>query len=366
MKVALIAGSPGVPVQGPSGSSAHLRGLARGLGELGHDVRVWATRLSDRRGSFGEPVVGARETGVPGWPSWLERWRDLTEIRAARRLSRAVIEAAHAGDVPELLIERHSLYSDAGWRISDRLGLPWVLEVNAPLAMERSRYEVLRTPRLAARWERDVLRAAPVVVAVSGWLVSWLREEIGCSNVIRVLNGTDAGPGDRARGRAALGLRGDEPAVGFVGSMKPWHGLERAARVASALGARLVLIGPEPADPPGGALLTGHLGPAALADAVAALDLGLAPYPPDAPPWFCPLKILDYRAQGTPVLATDRGEARALVGEGGAVVPPDDEAALIEEGRAWLGRRAAPWLRSWRHVASEVLVAARAGRGLER
>lgn len=366
MRIALLVGSPGVPARGPSGSSAHVRGLARGLGELGHRVRIWAARLADRRGVHGDPVEDAVETGVPGWPSWLEPWRDLAEIRAARRLSRAVIEAAHAGDPPELIVERHSLYCDAGWRIHDRLGTPWVLEVNAPLALERSRYEVLRTPRLAARWERDVLRAAPVVVAVSDWLVTWLREEIGCANVARVWNGTEALPGDRARGRAALGVGSGEPLVGFVGSMKPWHGLSQAAQVAGALGARLVLIGPQPADPPAGAILTGHLGPAALADAVAALDLGLAPYPADAPPWFCPLKILDYRAQGTPVLATDRGEARALVGEGGAVVPADDPDALIEAGRAWLGRRAEPWVRSWREVAGEVLAAARATMARER
>lgn len=360
MRIALVVGSPGVPVRGPSGSSAHVRGLARGLGALGHSVRIWAARLVDRRGAHGDPVEDAVETGVPGWPSWLEPWRDLREIRAARRISRAVIEAAHAGDAPALLIERHSLFCDAGWRVRERLGTPWVLEVNAPLAQERSRYEVIRTPRLANRWERDVLRAAPAIVAVSDWLVTWLREEIGARNVTRVWNGTEGLPGDRARGRAALGLGADEPAVGFVGSMKPWHGLERAARLAGALGARLVLIGPTPADPPRGALLTGHLGPQALADAVAALDLGLAPYPADAPPWFCPLKILDYRAQGTPVLATDRGEARALVGEGGAVAPAEDEDLLIELGRAWLGRRAAPWVRAWRDVASEVLAAARA------
>ena len=137
--------------------------------------------------------------------------------------------------------------------------------------------------------------------------------------------------------------------------MKPWHGFERLARVASALGARLALIGSPPAQAPPGALLPGNLGPQDLADAVAALDLGLAPYPDDAPPWFCPLKILDYRAQGTPVIATDRGECRALVGEGGQVVEPGDEDALIDAAKSWLGRRATPWVRSWRQVAHEVV-----------
>lgn len=354
MRIASLVASPGVPARGPSGSSAHVRGLARGLEVLGHDVTIWAARAVDRRGAHGEPVRVV-ETGAPGWPSWLEPWRELSEVWAARRLARALVERAHAGEGPDLILERHGLWSDAGWRASDALGVPWVLEVNAPLLAERARYETVRLPRLAARWERDVLRAAPVIVAVSDWLVGWLVGEIGCKNVHKVWNGCEALPGSRPAGRARLGVPEGQPVIGLVGSMKPWHGLEAAARLARALGARLALVGPAPAEPIPDALLTGHLGPQALSDVVAALDLGLAPYPADAPPWFCPLKILDYRAQGTPVLASDLGEARGLVGEGGELVPPGDEAALLEAARRWLGRRAPVHARPWRRVAEEVL-----------
>lgn len=354
MKVAYLVGAAGVPVRGPSGASAHVRGFVRGLLQAGHDATAWAPRLSDARGEHGDPVP-AVATGVPGWPSWLDRARDLQEIWTSRKLSRAVIEEAFAAGLPDRIIERHALWSDAAWRVGARLDRPWILEVNAPLAMERARYEVLRQPAFAARWERDVLRAAPEIVAVSDWLVGWLRDEVGCANVRRVWNGVSGHAGDRAAGRARLGSNPVEKVIGFVGSMKPWHGFQRLARVAAALDARLALIGPPPQDPPPGAILTGALGPAALADVVAALDLGLAPYPDDAPPWFCPLKILDYRAQGTPVIATDRGESRALTGEGGAVVPPGDDDALIEAGRQWMGRRCEPWVRSWRQVADEVI-----------
>ena len=354
MKIAYLVGARGVPVRGPSGASAHVRGFAEGLQQAGHAVHVWAPLLSDGRGEHGAEVP-ATATGVPGWPSWLDRARDLQEIWTSRRLSRAVIERAYAEGIPDRLIERHALWSDAAWRVGAALDRPWILEVNAPLAAERARYEVLRRPPFAARWERDVLLAAPEIVAVSEWLARWLVEEVGCANVRRVWNGVSGLTGDRAAGRARLGVEEGARIIGFVGSMKPWHGVERLSAVARALGARLALIGPAPADPPPGAILTGALPPQALADVVAALDLGLAPYPADAPPWFCPLKILDYRAQGTPVIATDLGEARALTGEGGAVVPPGDDDALIDAARLWLGRRAAPWVRSWRAVADEVL-----------
>ena len=354
MRIAYLLPAAGVPVQGPSGASAHVRGLVGAL-RRHHEVRLHAARIEDRRGRFGVETA-AREVGVPGWPSWLERYRDLTEVIAARRIARRVIEDGLTTWRPRLIIERHSLFSDAGWRAHHRLGVPWLLEVNAPLWEERRRFEALRRPDWARGWERSVLQAAPAVAAVSRWLVRWLREEVGCQKVTWVPNGVTPRAGDRARGRARLGVPEGQPVVGFVGSMKPWHGVERLPRVATALGARLVLIGRCP-DPPEGAIVTGHLHGAELADVVAGLDLGLAPYPRSAPPWFCPLKILDYRAQGTPVIATDVGDCRPLVGEdGGAVVPPEDDDALIEAGRAWLRRaRPAPHLRSWQAVSAEML-----------
>ncbi len=356
MRITYLLPAPGIPVQGPSGSSAHARGLVRALRRQ-HDVRLLAAKIHDRRGSFGEPTR-ARAVGVPGWPSWLRTYRDLTEVIAARRISRRVIEQAHAGWVPDLIIERHSLFSDAGWRIHDRLAVPWVLEVNAPLWEERRRFEQLRRPAWALDWQREVLQAAPCIVAVSRWLVDWLRSDIGCDNAHWLPNGVDLRLGSRAAGRALLGVAEDVPVIGFVGSMKPWHGLDRLAGVAAAAGARLALVGrlAKGMTAPEGALLTGHLDPDALADAVAALDVGLAPYPADAPPWFCPLKILDYRAQGTPVVATDVGECAVLVGDAGSVVPAEDDDALIDAVRHWLAQpRPAPAARTWGEVGEKLL-----------
>ncbi len=357
MRVAYLLPAPGIPVQGPSGASAHARGVVTALREA-HDVRFYAARDADGRGLFGEPTE-AVVTGVPPWPAALGRFRDQQEIGAARRVARRVLHDAYDGWMPDVVVERHSLFSDAGWRVHDRLGVPWVLEVNAPATVERVRYEELRRPDRAQEWERRVLQAAPVVVAVSRWLVRWLKEEVGCRNVTWVPNGVPGLRGDRARGRRLLGLSEDEPLIGYVGSGRQWHDLGVLSRVADAAGARLALFGAFP-DAPAGALAPGHLPPQVLADAVAALDVGLAPYKADSPEWFCPLKILDYRAQGTPVVATDLGDVGALVEDGGSVVPPDDVDALVTSVCAWMGRRVQPRIRSWRSVAREVLQVAAA------
>lgn len=336
MNVVLNA-APGIPLLGPSGASAHVRGVAAALG-----ATVVTARREDRRGRHAEVGFPVVETGVPGWPSWLEPWREYTEVWAARRVARAAMR------LPVSLVwERHALYSDAGWKVHAATGAPWLLEVNAPLVEERLRFETVRRPDWARAWERDVLLAAPVVAAVSGWLVDWLRS-LGCRRVVHLPNGVEPHAGDRAATRAELGLEGAF-VLGFVGSMKPWHGVERLPGLLDAIPDAVGLVvgeGPCPSHPRLRRL--GHADPARLAHLVAAMDVGLAPYGADAPPWFCPLKVLAYRAQGTPVVAADVGDCRGLVGPAGTV--GED---LVDAVRAWRGRRCVPWVRSWETVVSE-------------
>ncbi len=234
-----------------------------------------------------------------------------------------------------------------------------MLEVNAPLAVERARSGSLAFPRFAHNFERSVLRAAPVVVAVSQALAHQLRVDLGLRNVHWVPNGSDLPPGDRARGRARLGLSADEPLLGFVGAVRPWHGLERLPALARALGARLLVVGAGPH--PEGVIGVNWAEGTELADLIAAMDVGLAPHPAGAPAHFCPLKILDYRSQGTPVLASDLGDAAVLTEGGGRVVPAGDDVALRTAALHLLGRRFSPVRRTWDRVAGQLLALAGLG-----
>jgi glycosyltransferase involved in cell wall biosynthesis len=345
VNLAYVVGAPGVPIQGPSGASAHVRSVVTALREE-HDVLCVGASAEDRRGRFGDPIE-ATIAHTPGWPSWLAPWRELREVWAARRVARRALEH------PTLdgLIERHSLFSDAGWRVSDRLGIPWVLEVNAPPVAERLRYEEVRQQQWAASWERDVLLAAPAIAAVSEWLVRWLREEIGVRNVALVPNGVDPYVGDPARGRERItDVVG--PIVGFVGSPRYWPGAERVVAIAKALGGTAVTVGHGALD---GARSLGFFDGQALADIVSAFDVAVAPYRADIPPWGSSLKVRLYRSQGVPVVATDVVDCRSLVGDGGSVVDASDDDALVDAARSWIGRRAPRFARTWGDVGRDLV-----------
>ena len=347
MAIAYLSAAPGIPLQGPSGASAHIRDLVSALRTL-DAVDLFIPQKTDRRGHFG-PAVEAIETGLVGWPSWLKHWREYREVRIANRLLRQAQKQAQSWD---LVIERHSLFSNAGRQLADSHNIPLILEVNAPLVDERLRFEHVYRPDFARQWERRVLQSADHVVAVSAWLKDWLENEMGCQNVSHIPNAVTPVIGDAKRGRALLGIADLRPIVGFVGSMKPWHGLEFLAALAPDLNAHIVCVGE--GNVPKGLIQACAYDPQELADVVSAFSVGLAPYRRSAPPWFSPLKIMQYRAQGVPVVAPDIGDCALLVAGCGQVVPPDDRTAWIKAIHEEQGKKYPRTQRTWRDVGLQL------------
>jgi len=326
--------------------------VARALSRAGHEVRIATPRLVDHRGAFDLPLGVPHIAAPPRSWRWLGPLRERGESFDSRALSRKAIR----GWMPDLIWERHALFSDGGRRIARRHGIPRIVELNAPLAIERAQTSRIRDRRYAERMERENLRTADRVIAVSAWLARWARE-LGCSEVRHVPNGVDAQPGDRVAGRRDLGDL--EPLViGFLGTNKPWHGIERIPDLLDALPeATALLLGEGPVAVPRHPRLRalGRISPADLPDRIAAMDVGLAPYPEGAPPWFCPLKILAYRAQGVPTVARDLGDCRSLIGVHGEVLDTDAPAAWADAIRRQSATPRVPSVRSWDVVVQEAL-----------
>src|SRR5262249_44816342 len=152
--------------------------------------------------------------------------------------------------------ERYMLFNMAGLTAARRAGIPMILEVNAPLAYERSAYETLSLRRLARRCERHVCSNADVVVVVSTPLKGHLVREGGPAERIVVLpNGADSEvfrPDAEVRTalRAQLDIGPDEVVVGFSGILRPWHGvdvlIEAVARLRERARVKVLIVGDGP------------------------------------------------------------------------------------------------------------------------
>lgn len=362
MRIAVWCAARGIPLYGPTGASAHLRGIAEALDRAGHDVTVAVHALVDARGQGGEPLIGMPTVTVRPGVRWPEGLRTLGDRIDGHRLAARLWGAGR----PDVVWERHEPRSAAAMRWARACGAIRVVELDAPLSIER-RWPRPPRPGPLGR-EQRALRRADRVVAVSRWLADWAVDEAGCDpdRVVHAPNGVPPQPAvDRADARRRLGV-GDAPVVGFLGAMSAWQGAQVLPDLLDRLGPgwRGLAVGAGPAPPADHPRLMrlGRVPEGEVPGLVAAMDVAIAPYGEDAPPWFCPLKIAAYRAQGVPVVAADVGDARLLVGDGGEVLPVGAPLGAWAEAivRA-RDRTRVRWVRAWDEVVAEALAGLAAG-----
>jgi glycosyltransferase involved in cell wall biosynthesis len=280
---------------------------------------------------------------------------------------------------PDVVYERYSLFQLSGARIARTLQVPFVLEVNAPLIDEQERHRVLRLKALAQRMQAACFRDADHVITVSEPLKEYLLAEgIAADRVSCLANGVDthrfhpdADP-EPIRARHSLGKR---PVIGFVGSLKPWHGVDSLLDAMvqlrkRQLDCRLLIVGEGPGLEPARervrnegleqhVLLAGKVRHEEIPAYLAAMDLTVAPYCAEQGFYFSPLKVLESLAAGRPVVAPRLGQLTELITHGvtGLLYEAGDVDGLAANVQALLAdprRRAAMGENARRHAVTSL------------
>jgi glycosyltransferase involved in cell wall biosynthesis len=230
--------------------------------------------------------------------------------------------------------------------------------VNAPLIEEQAEHRTLVDRTAALHVAGRAFGAADALLAVSAEVAAYLGRFPGPRGRIHVVpNGVDPA-------RFPAGLRPSLPGppgsytVGFLGTLKPWHGLGTLAEAFALLrrrdpGARLLVVGDGPERAAlevgleargvrGAADLVGGVAPEEVPGFLASMDVAVAPYPELPNFYFSPLKVYEYMAAGLAVVASRLGQLAGLIrpGENGLLYTPGDVAGLAE-ALALLRRRPA-------------------------
>ena len=354
-------------IQSRDGQSVHVEELVSAFRAAGHEVLVVGPSFYEDSGFGGESSTVARlRRLLPGVAGELAEL--AYNVPAFRRLA-----AACRSFKPDLIYERCNLLFLAGTWLARRTGVPLFLEVNSPLASERSTHGNLRLQRLAHRLEGETWRRATRVLPVTGVLAEILAAAgVDRSRIQVVPNGVVL---DRFAGGPAPGA--DPLVLGFVGFVRDWHGMDALIRSMAADPAplSLTLVGDGPARPGLESLaqelgvavrFTGVVEHALVPAAVAAFDIALLP---KVVPYASPLKIFDYMAAARPIVAPDQPNIREILTDGvdallfdpgnpgalwAAVRRLVDDPALRERlgraGRAELERRDYTWAGNARRI----------------
>lgn len=325
MHIAYVCLDPGIPVFGTKGASVHIQEVVREYRRRGHDVTVYATR---RGSDVPDDLVELRVVDVP------ITTRDEGEReRAQQAASASVSDMVRAGGY-DLVYERYSLFST----VIAECGVPGILEFNAPLIDEQRTHRVLVDEQAADAALQEQVQAALATICVSDPVRDWVIARTEGTRVFTVPNGVNVHritPQPESPGA---------PVVTFVGTLKPWHGVDvlLRARAQAHKDWQLRIIGDGPMraelDDLARSLgidvdFRGAVAPEAIPQHMAGTAIGVAPYPAmdtDSDQYFSPLKVYEYMAAGLPVVASRVGQLPEIMGESAYLVPPSDPEALAE------------------------------------
>ena len=325
MHIAYVCLDPGIPVFGTKGASVHIQEVVREYRRRGHDVTVYATR---RGSDVPDDLAELRVVDVP------ITTRDEGERERAQQAASASVSDMVRAEGYDLVYERYSLFST----VIAECGVPGILEVNAPLIDEQRTHRVLVDEQAADAALQEQVQAALATICVSDPVRDWVIARTEGTRVFTVPNGVNVHritPQPESPGA---------PVVTFVGTLKPWHGVDvlLRARAQAHKDWQLRIIGDGPMraelDDLARSLgidvdFRGAVAPDAIPQHMAGTAIGVAPYPAmdtDSDQYFSPLKVYEYMAAGLPVVASRVGQLPEIMGESAYLVPPSDPEALAE------------------------------------
>ena len=342
MRITYLLADPGIGVFGTKGASVHVQEMVRAFRQQGHQVTVYCVRRGDKKGyeSVPEDLADLPVVEVPVQAATGTAEREIELQRTALRMVELAAADSAEGTAPTgLVYERYALFSDAGAQLAAQLRIPLIMEVNAPLVQEQLTHRSLHHREEAVALTERALTGATVVSCVSEPVATWVRTAVPAAAAQTVVtpNGVNTErirPADRTEG-AEPDAHADRPfTIGFLGTLKPWHGtetlLEAVARAQhpERESWRIELCGAGPQLEPlrdlaaelGLAEQTvfhGAVAPVEVPSVLRSWDVATAPYPApvrDDDHYFSPLKVYEYLSAGLAVVASGVGELPAVLG----------------------------------------------------
>ncbi len=319
------------------GQYVHVEELTNALKDAGHELLFVCPEFADKAEFGNEGGIATRLK--QRLPKALYEILELAySLLIAVKLIRAIIQFK-----PDFIYERYNLYQPMGVIIARLFRLPILQEVNAPLAQERQRYSGLALPKFAKAVENFTWRWSSKVLPVTDVLADHVRAAGVPEHRIAVVPN-----GINNKVLKKLDQRASNPGkerinIGFVGFIHPWHGLDKALDAIAELNDKRIhfmCVGEGDIRPElehqarnlgiaEQVTFTGLVSRDQIFDYVAQFDITLQP---SVTEYASPLKLFEYLAAGTLVIAPDMPNIREILDDASALLfDPQDPSGFVKQ-----------------------------------
>ena len=332
---------PGVPVFGDKGCSIHVQEVLRSFLKISDEISLFTVNLGKR---FIEDLDGIKIHKIADLPKGDTENRELKAISTNIDLR---MELEKYGKF-DLVYERYSLWSHSAIDYAKQNNIPSVLEINAPLIDEEKEHRKLINENTALNIAKRNFNNSPVLTVVSEPIKEYVRNFLHTDKKIYVVpNGVNT---DKFKNnqKPNLDYIGDKFVIGFVGSLKKWHGVSMLIDAFELFlkdnpESILLIIGDSKErktltqqinkkELSNSVILTGSVEHSQIPGYLSVINIAVAPYLDQDNFYFSPLKIYEYMAAGLTVLASDLKQIKTIINdlENGKLFSTGDVNSLYE------------------------------------
>ena len=324
MKILFYSPHPTLYLEAPTGYGSHMRGMIHGFREDGHTVDVLVMGKAQASAVKNDYSFDLKSLAKLFIPKIL--WRTLKEIQQIRfdKYAAKELQFAIQSIQPDIVYERSAWMSNGSVEVLSNFNIKHIVEINAPFEEEVKSFEKAHSliASLGKNKLKNLLQSAHLVLPVTSSLQTYLiqRYKLNANNCVVIPNAIEKQEIQIKESRVAEINKkynlSEVSVCGFVGSIFPYHGVDRLIRGVAKLNytdISILIVGDGYLIPALKKLanelgissrvhFTGSVPKEDIYNYISAMDILTLPNTE----WYCsPVKLFEYGAFGKTILAVN-------------------------------------------------------------